>query len=72
MACVFVAFSVFSIRLKYCITMFLFYKRKHIKVQGKEGRDKLGVWSFIKYKIDKQPGPTVGHRELYAISCNNL
>ena len=24
------------------------------------------------YKTDKQPGPTVEHRELYSISCNNL
>ena len=24
------------------------------------------------YKIDKQQGPTVQHRELYSISCNNL
>ena len=24
------------------------------------------------YKIGKQQGPTVEHRELYSISCNNL
>ena len=23
------------------------------------------------YKIDKQQGPTVWHRELYSISCDN-
>ena len=33
------------------------------------GRDKLGVWDqqiqIIIYKVDKQQGPTVQHRELY-------
>ena len=41
-----------------------------------DGRDKLGVWDQQIYtvvnKIDKQQGPTVQHRELYSISCNNL
>ena len=41
----------------------------------KEG-DKCGIWDeeiyTIIYKIDKQQGPTTEHRELYAISCNNL
>ena len=43
--------------------------------RGKVG-DKLGVWDedihTTIYKTDKQQGPTVGHRELYSISCNNL
>ena len=38
--------------------------------------DKLGVWNqqihTTIYKIDKQQGPTVWHRELYSISCNKL
>ena len=43
--------------------------------RGKEvGRDKLGVWDqqiqTTVYKVDKQQGPTVQHRELYSISCN--
>ena len=37
--------------------------------------DKLGAWNEHKhttiYKIDNQQGPTVKHRELYSISCNN-
>ena len=44
--------------------------------RGKEGRDKLGVWDermhTTVYKIDKQQGPTVQHRELYSVFCNNL
>ena len=24
------------------------------------------------YKIDKQQGPTVPHKDLYSLSCNNL
>ena len=40
------------------------------------GRDKLEVWDqqiqTTIYKIDKQQGPTVYHRELYSISCNKL
>ena len=39
------------------------------------GRDKLGVWDQQIHttidKIDKQQGPTIQHRELYSISCNN-
>ena len=35
----------------------------------KRGRDKLGIWDSqihtTIYKIDKQQGPTVRHRELY-------
>ena len=39
------------------------------------GRDKLGVWDqqiHTVYKIDKQQGPTVQHRELYSIFYNKL
>ena len=40
----------------------------------KRERDKLGVWDqqiqTTIYKIDKQQGPAVQHRELYSISCN--
>ena len=40
------------------------------------GRDKSGVWDqqipTTIYKTDKQQGPTVQHREIYSISCNNL
>ena len=44
--------------------------------RGKDGeREKLGIWDYqiytIKYKTDEQ-GPTVQHRELYSISCNNI
>ena len=44
--------------------------------KGKEGEggNKLGVWDqqiqTTIYKINKQQGPTVQHRELYSISCN--
>ena len=38
--------------------------------------DKLDVWDYHThttiYKIDKQQGPTVQHRELYLITCNDL
>ena len=40
------------------------------------GRDKLGVWDWhihiTVYKTDKQQEPTIEHRELYSVSCNNL
>ena len=39
-------------------------------------RDQLGIWDeqihTTVYKIDKQQGPTVQHRESYLISCNKL
>ena len=39
------------------------------------GRDSQGVWDqhvrTAIFKMDNQ-GPTVQHRELYSISCNNL
>ena len=46
--------------------------------KGERGwrRDKLGVWGqqiqTNIFKIDRQQGPTVQHRELYSISCNKL
>ena len=42
---------------------------------GGWGRDELGVqdqqMQMIIYKMDKQQGPTLQHRELYSISCDN-
>ena len=42
--------------------------------KGKQGRDKLGDWDQHTHntihKLDKL-GPTVQHRELYSMSCNN-
>ena len=42
--------------------------------EGRWGRDGLGVWDeqtqTITYRMDKQKGPTVQHRELYSISCD--
>ena len=39
-----------------------------------QGREGLGVWDqqmqTIIYRIDKQQGSTVQHRELYSIFCN--
>ena len=44
--------------------------------KGEGAGDKLGVWDIhihtITYKIDKQQGFIVYHRELYSISYNNL
>ena len=43
--------------------------------RGKEGRDKLVVLHqthTLLYKIDKQQGPTVQHRELDTVSYNKL
>ena len=44
--------------------------------RGKGEGNKLGVWDqqiqATIYKIDKQQGSTVQHRELYSISCNKL
>ena len=41
---------------------------------GEVGGDGLGVWGWqmqtIIYRMDKQQGPTVYHRELYSISCD--
>ena len=41
------------------------------------GSDKLEEFGINRYtllyiKIDKQQGPTIKHREIYSISCNNL
>ena len=42
--------------------------------KGKGGAGELGVWDqqmqTITYRMDKQQGPTVEHRELYPISCD--
>ena len=70
--------------LKRYIQMNLFTKQKnthrHRKQtygyqRGNPGRDKLGVWDehlyTVMYKINKK-APTVQHRELYSIPCNNL
>ena len=39
-------------------------------------RDKLGIWNeqihITIFKTDQQQGPTIQHRELYSIPCNNL
>ena len=42
--------------------------------KGKEGINwEFGVNRYtLLYKIDKQQEPTVQHRELYSIPCNNL
>ena len=41
---------------------------------GVGGRDGLGVWGqqmqTIIYRIDRQQGPIIQHRELYSISCD--
>ena len=44
--------------------------------EGLGGRGRLGVWDrhvhTAIYKIDNQQGPTVEHRELCSVLCNNL
>ena len=64
--------------------MILFTKQKQTHRHRKQtygyqrgkgvGRDKLGVWEqqiqATIYKIHKQQGPTVQHRDLSSISCN--
>ena len=50
-------------------------KKKLMVTKGeKRVRNKLGINRLHTtiYKIDKQPGPTVWHRALYSLSCNNL
>ena len=51
------------------------YRKQTYGYQSRKG-DKLGVWDqqiqTTIYKIDKQEGHTVEHRELYSISCNKL
>ena len=43
---------------------------------GRGGGDKFGIWDeqihTTMNKIDDKQGPTVQHRELYSIFCNNL
>ena len=47
------------------------YQRGNVR-----GRDKSGAWDehtdTTIYKTDNQQGPTVQHRELYSIFCDNL
>ena len=51
-------------------------ENKLLFITGEGGGDNLGVWDLqihtTVYKIDKQQGFTVQHRELYSISCNNI
>ena len=61
--------------------MNLFKKQKQIHrhreqicgcLGGERERDGLGIWGWqiqtITFRIDKQQGPTVQHRELYPVS----
>ena len=52
------------------------HRKQSYSYQRGRGRDKLGVWDLqiqtTIYKIDKQQGPTVQHRELYSVPRNNL
>ena len=47
-----------------------------LPVRKSSEREGLGVWDeqmqTIIYRMDKQQGPTVYHRELYPISCDKL
>ena len=66
------------------IQMNLFTKQTHRHRKQTQGyqrgklgggrRDRLGLWDWqmqtTVYKMDKQQGPTVQHRELQSISCN--
>ena len=64
--------------------MNLFTKQKQTHIEnklmitkgGRGRRDKLGVWDeqihTTIYKIDKQQGPTVWHRELYSVSYKSI
>ena len=44
-----------------------------VKGEGRWGREGLGVWDQQMqtsiYRMDKQQGPTVEHRELHSILC---
>ena len=50
--------------------------RRVVAKGERQERDKLGAWDWQIYttihRIDNQQGPTVYHRELYSISCNDL
>ena len=52
------------------------HRKQTYGYQRGKRRDKLGVWvqqiQTTIYKIGKQQGPTVQHRELSLISCNKL
>ena len=44
-----------------------------LKGKGGEINWEFGINRYILlYKIDKQQGPNVYHRELYSVSCKNL
>ena len=47
-------------------------KNRLVVAKGEGRREGLGVWGqqmqTIVYRMDKQPGPTVQHRELRSIS----
>ena len=51
-------------------------QKKKVVTKGEIGwgRNKLGIWDqhiqTTKYKIGKQQGPTLQHRELSSITCN--
>ena len=49
-------------------------KRTDLWLWGGGGKEGLGVWDqqmqTIMYKMDKQQGPIVQHRERYSISCD--
>ena len=51
------------------------HRKQTYGYQSRKGKeDKLGVWDqqtqTIIYRMDKQQGPIVQHRELYSISYN--
>ena len=53
------------------------YENKHMVTKGETERrginQELGINIHTTiYKIDKQQGPTVKHRELYSVFCDNL
>ena len=51
-------------------------ENRPVVAKGEEGweGDGMGVWDqqmqAIIYRMEKQQGPTVQHRELYSISCD--
>ena len=42
------------------------------KMEGGRINQELTDLYTTMYKIDKEQGPVVQHRELYSVSCNNL
>ena len=45
-----------------------------VVAKGDEGQGRDGVWGqqmqTVMYRMDKQQGPTVQHKELYSVSCD--